>query len=212
MSISTYSYKSEQPTNSASLVELVNAGVALLQEIKPNTEFGKIVMKSGGETLQTFFNDLSKIFDDYWVSDTMSANYKYVDDLWFKEREIRGTYEPLSRVTLVPFTEILLKQIRNRLYRFKNNRVQSEFTSDLAGSLTMALNRFPDQQEKTISVKSKQQNKNGEYESRNVTFFVEPFVDSLKKGFSEGAKAQRDYKAQQNKETKIGNDKVPDKK
>jgi len=197
MSIKNYKYDGDLPTNSAPLVDLVNAGQALLQEINPNSEFGKVVMKSGGETLQKFFNDLSKIFDDYWVEDTASVNYNLVDDLWFKSREIRGTYEPLSQVTLIPFTEILLKQIRNRLNRIERAQVQSEFTAGLSDAVNQSLQKFPEQKEKTIKVKSKQPNKDGEYEDREVTFFVEPFIDTLKKGFSEGAKAQREYKTQQ---------------
>lgn len=200
MSIKNYKYKDDQPTNLAPLVELVNAGFALLQEINPNTEFGKVVMKNGGETLQNFLDDLSKIFDNYWVNDSMSVNYKYVDNLWFGVRGIRGTDEVLGQVTLVPFTEILLKQVRKRLEYLERCLVQSEFTAELTDALTKSLNRFPDQKEKTITVKSKEPNKAGEFEMREVTFFVEPFIDTLKKGFSEGKKAQSEFKTQKRQE------------
>lgn len=205
MSIQTYKYNGDLPTNSAPLVDLVNAGFALLHEINPNTEFGKVVMKSGGETLQKFLNDLSKIFNDYWTDDTMSVHYRLIDDLWFKSRDIRGTYEPLSQVTLIPFTEILLKQVRNRLYRLERSNMQSEFTAELTEAVSNSLKQFPEQKEKTISVKNKKANDDGTFESREVTFFVEPFIDNLKIGFSEGAKAQREYKAQQRQERVITN-------
>lgn len=207
MSIQTYKYNGDLPTNSAPLVDLVNAGFALLQEINPNTEFGKVVMKSGGDTLQQFLNDLSNIFDNYNVEDSMSASYRLVDDLWFKTREIRGTYEPLNQVTLIPFTEILLKQVRNRVFRLERATMQSEFTAELIDAVTSSLKRFPEQKEKTITVKNKKPNDDGSFDSREVTFFVEPFVDTLKTGFSEGAKAQREYKTQQRQDRANNNKK-----
>lgn len=206
MSIQTYKYNGDLPTNSAPLVDLVNAGFALLEEIKPTTEFGKIVMKNGGETLLQFLNDLSQVFDNYWVNDTMSVTYQLIDNLWFASRSIHGTDEPLNQVTLIPFTEILLKQVRNRLDRIERATIQSEFTAELSDAVSKCLKRFPEQKEKTINVKNKKSNDDGTFEFREVTFYVEPFVDTLKKAFSEGAKAQREYKANQRQE-KINNNK-----
>lgn len=204
MSIKEYKYNANWSTNSAPLVDLVNAGFALMNEIKPNSEFGKSVMKNGGETLQKFLNVLSNIFDEFWVDDTMSVNYNLIDDLWFKSREVRGTNEPLGNVTLVPFVEVLIKQVRNRLNRLERATFQSEFTAELTDAVANSLKAFPEPKEKTVHVKSKNPEKDGEY--RDVTFFNEPFVDMLKKGVSEGAKAQREHNVQRRQE-KVANHK-----
>lgn len=197
MKISTIVYKHNISIYKASIVDLTLATLDALNHIDLTTPFGGEFMKIVGSQIKDFIDEISGLYESYNITDSRSQDYRTSYNFWFSEiplkRKIKFAELYLGKAMhkLNLLVNVLVIQMRQRVYHIKKVHMVSSYVEQFIDSLDKVMGTLPEQQQKEIIIKDKHADQTQEDQTKVITITYEPFVEYINAAFNEAAKAKR---------------------
>ena len=167
--ISTYGIENlDMFVGKADLVSLVNQAYFLLNNIDSTKAFGSHFMSLDiSKTCKAFLDKLSKIFEDNYINDTKSYDYRTSHFVWLQSNNSNRSvlsYKyrrmEIKNSSLITVMTSLIGQLRQKLFDLPRRPIQSAYILDLIDEFEKLLKMIPEPTEKSIFVIDRDRNNN----------------------------------------------------